>query len=183
MANTEYDRADEVRLIAGKLIELFHPHLRDIRIEYVFLSEPPMSLGRALAGRARKVTGLKAYLATPDFEGPAEAKPFFVIEITQPTWDKKHLRWRIALVDHELKHCGVDELTGDLYIVPHDEEEFDEIAERHGLWNEGLASFAASLYQGQAEPIDIETAFASVQNYGAIEKTKRTPARIDLRWD
>jgi hypothetical protein len=182
MAKTEYDRADDVRLIAGKLIELFHPHLLGIRIEYVFLSEPPMSLGRALAGRARKVSGLNAYLATPDFEGPAEPEPFFVIEITQPTWDKGAWRWRIALVDHELKRCGVDELTGDLYLVPHDEEEFDEIVERHGAWEAGLETFAEKLARGQGEPIDIETAFASVMTYGANEKPKRALARIDLRW-
>jgi predicted metallopeptidase len=182
MPKTEFAHAEEVRLIAEKLIALFHPHLRGIRIEYVFLSEPPMSQGRALAGRARKVSGLNAYLATPDFEGPGESEPFFVIEITQPTWDKSSFRWRVALVDHELKHCGVDELSGDLYIVPHDEEEFDDIVERHGAWEPGLDSFAKKLAHGQAEPIDIETVFASVMTYGAIEKTKRTPARIDLRW-
>lgn len=176
MAKKEYAPAKEVREIAETLIALYHPHLVGIRIEYVFVSEPPVSLGRPLAGRARKVTGLNAFLATPDFEG--EPEPFFVIEITLPMWDAKPFKWRIALVDHELKHCGCDRVTGQLYIVPHDEEEFDEIVERHGTWNEGLERFEQAF--NSTDKRITEESFKHV-NYGTVRKTEAPLAVIDLR--
>src|SRR5205085_953310 len=80
----EYARAPEVAEIAKRLIELFHPHLVGVRIEYVWVSKPPVIGGRPRAACMRKVSGLYAYLATPGSEG--EPKPFFVMEVCLPLW-------------------------------------------------------------------------------------------------
>jgi Putative phage metallopeptidase len=172
---TQYRMAGEVREVAQKLIELFHPHLFGCRIEYVFVSKPPLRLGKPLAGRARKVTGLTAFLATPNFEG--EPEPFFLIEITKPIWDTFTAEQRIALVNHELKHCDVDGETGNLTIRPHDEELFlDEII-WHGLWNESLQQL------GEVVMISMERGVSAVplknnrEQSNAVQKGSKRKSR------
>ncbi|HYG82463.1 MAG TPA: putative metallopeptidase [Pyrinomonadaceae bacterium] len=191
MPRNEYAPAHEVRLIAEKLIALFHPRLFGCRIEYVFVSEPPKSLNRELAGRARKVSGLYAFLATPFFEG--EPEPFFCIEITKPKWDVRPLRWRVALVDHELRHCDYEDEVDDACLVGHDEEEFDDIVERHGAWNEGLERFIDRVVTGDPRKRElVERLLVELEaelkegNYEsapheARQQTEKALAHIDLR--
>lgn len=173
---TEYSNAEEVAAIAARLIELYHPHLRGARIEYVWVSKPPVQLGRPLAGRARKVTGLNAYLSTPGCEG--EPEPFFVIEIAAPIWDAWPAAKRIALVNHELKHCGRNEETGAIYLVPHDFEDFHDIARWHGAWDEDLELLAEVLSSTDGRLT--ETTLAQV-SYGTRRPPEEPLARIDLR--
>jgi hypothetical protein len=173
---TQYAPAPEVAEVAARLIERFHPHLRGVRIEYVFLSKPPRQSGRVLAGRARKVTGLNAYLATPGSSG--EPQPFFVIEIVAPIWDAWPGAKRLALVNHELKHCGRNVETGALSIIPHDVEEFHDIALWHGAWDEDLELLAEALSQADGRLTD--TTFAGV-SYGTQREAEEPLARIDLR--
>lgn len=123
-----YSPAPEVAAIAARLIDLFHPHLRGVRIEYVFVSEAPRHGGRPVNGLMRVVTGLYAFLATPDFEG--EPEPFFCMEITRPIWDVKPAEWRVALVDHELSHAGYDDEYDTICTVPHDELRRETFARR-----------------------------------------------------
>jgi hypothetical protein len=141
----QYAHAPEVRAIAERLIELHHPHLAGVRIEYVWVDKPPVVGGQRKAAVMRKVSGLNAFLATRDFEGAPP--PFFVMEVCAPVWRAKSAAWRVALVDHELKHGGRRAET--IFVVPHDVEEFDDVAERHGRWNEGLESFAEALGRGE----------------------------------
>jgi hypothetical protein len=176
---TSYAPAPEVAAIAERLIELFHPHLHGVRIEYVFLSEPPLRLRRPLAGRARIVSGLNAFLATPGFEG--EPEPFFCIEITKPIWDAWRVEKRIALVDHELKHCGYDDEFDEICLIPHDEEEFDDIAERHGAWEEGLERFGDALERGRRRQEGFSLEEYEGVKRAARRKTKTAPDRVDLR--
>jgi hypothetical protein len=193
MPRKEYGPAHEARYIAQRLIDLFHPQLAGARIEYVFVSEPPKQMGRELAGRARKVTGLMAHLATPGSEGEPES--FFCIEITKPKWDLRPLKWKVALVDHELKHCDYEDELDDLITVGHDEEDFDDIVERHGVWNEGLENFINKLMKGDERKrrmiqqliVELEAELKEndleVRKHEARAKTKRAPERISLRRD
>jgi hypothetical protein len=152
----EFARAPDVAAVAARLIEHFHPHLDGVRVEYVFTAKPIRSGGRELAGRARVVRGLMAYVATPDHPD-GEANPFFVIEISRRHW---LMASPAQKVDHELNHCGFDDERGDLCIVPHDVEEFHVIAARHGAWTDSLEIFNEALNSDahrldQAERIEI----------------------------
>lgn len=142
----QYAQAPEVRAIAERLIELHHPHLTGVRIEYVWVNKPPVVGRKPAAAVMRKVSGLYAFLATPNAEG--KPQPFFVMEVCLPVWLLKSDEWRIALVDHELKHGGRDEVKDTIFIVPHDLEEFDDVAARHGEWDESVVSFAEALRTG-----------------------------------
>lgn len=146
-----YRPADEPARIAGKLINKHHDHLAGQRIEYVFRSTASKSNGKVVLGKARKVTGLNAYLAQPEpDEVPVDADvDFFVIEFAEDEWAKLDTDQREALVDHELCHLQVEwddeteEIT--LKLRPHDLEEFNEIVRRHGLWRDDVREFAETI--------------------------------------
>lgn len=136
--SVEYTPAPEVKDIAGKLIGLYHDPLLNEDIEYVFRSEASSSKGKVVLGKARKVTGLPAYLSRTSEE------PFFLMEIALDTWENLSADQKEALVDHELCHFGITE-DGRRFILPHDLEEFAAIVERHGLWNPAVKRIAAAV--------------------------------------
>lgn len=64
----------------------------------------------------------------------------FIICIAADEWNRANVATRVAIVDHELCHCGVGDAGP--YIRPHDYEEFAEIVGRHGFWRQDLAEKA-----------------------------------------
>jgi len=148
---TTYTRAPEVEAIANRLIPRHHVHLVElghVRIDYVFRSEAARSGGRTVAGKARKVTGLSAFLAIgddapegrPDEDTP-EVEPFFVVEVAADVWSALTPKQRRALVDHELSHLKVrldDEDNLALSLAAHEVEEFVAVVERHRMWRPEL---------------------------------------------
>lgn len=142
--------APAVRTIAERLInkhEQFRP-LRDIRIEYVFRSEAQRTNGKIILGKARKITGMNALMATPDLFGDPDATSefatFFALEIGLDTWDLMNFRQREALVFHELCHFAVDvddEGNAVLWIRPHDVEAFAAEVQQYGPWKMDLYQF------------------------------------------
>lgn len=150
MTGTEYWRAPEVKKIADELILKHHVHLNrvDISIRYLFREPAAKSRGRVVYGKARKVSGLNAYLVGlehADRLDDDELVEFFVVEIARVEWIGLTEAQRRALVDHELCHLDV-ELTdaGDIKLVTrgHDLEEFNEVVKRHGLWRPTVVKFA-----------------------------------------
>lgn len=147
-----YSLAPEVGKIARQLLTKHHDTaLFNIRIDYLFRSEAATSNGRDVWGKARKVTGLNAFLATADqAEGPIdddtpEVEPFFVIEIAYDIWVTLTAKQKVALVDHELSHLKVgvnDKGEIVLSLQGHDVEEFADIVSRHGLWNKSVEHLA-----------------------------------------
>lgn len=123
--SVEYRPAHEATRLAGDLIAQFHEHLIGVRIEYVFRSKAKKGSGKVVLGSARKITGLSAWLASPE-------------------WSELNERQRAALVDHELSHCFAerdDDGSFKLSMVPHDLEEFGAIVRRHGLWKSDVRAF------------------------------------------
>lgn len=157
-----YTRAPEVEMIANRLIAKHHTHLLEfgnVRIEYVFRSEATKTNGRTVLGKARKLTGLNAFLTLgddapegrPDEDTP-EVEPFFVMEIAADSWAVLTPTQRIALVDHELAHFKVgfdDDMKVRFTIAPHDVEAFVSEVERHGMWKPEIEDFvkAAVVFQ------------------------------------
>ncbi|HKQ90868.1 MAG TPA: putative metallopeptidase [Blastocatellia bacterium] len=137
----EYQPAPEVKEVARRLIDDFHTHLATVRIEYVFCVEQLKEKGKVVWGRAKKVSGLNAWLADEDRDyGAKSPDDFFVVEIHRATWLMIDEKSRRALVDHELCHFWVDE-NGNLAILGHDLEEFNAVVRRHGLWADDIKFF------------------------------------------
>ena len=140
----EYTEAHEAAKLAQTIIKNYHTHLQTTRIDFLFVDKPIKIKGKTVAGRARKISGLTAYLATRPNEEPQD---FFVIEISKLAWDRYKPKQKKALVDHELKHCWIDE-NGKLTTVGHDCEEFYEIIDRYGLWDESLQGMGRVMQSG-----------------------------------
>lgn len=150
-------KADDVEAIASRLVKQFHPHLAGESIIYLFRSEHAESNGKIEFGKAKRVSGLNAYLANRrDIEemngsgdNPAEkeeAPPILLMEIAFDVWTQLSPKQREALVDHELCHFGQDGMRS------HDVEEFRDVIDRHGLWRPELELIAASIAQFKLFP-------------------------------
>ncbi|HMV51003.1 MAG TPA: putative metallopeptidase [Blastocatellia bacterium] len=140
MAN-QYSPAPEVEQIAQALILDYHTHLSTARIKFVFCAEPSKRRGQIVWGKAKLVTGLNAWLVTPEDERSEDPEPFFVLEIARLIWDQLDDKAQRALVDHELSHFDVDIDSGDYRLMPHDLEEFTSVVRRHGLWRPEVSEF------------------------------------------
>jgi predicted metallopeptidase len=143
---TEYEYAPDVETIAKDLIADVEDHfdLGNVEILYVFRDKASRSRGRAVLGRARKVTGLNRFLIRPDDDPDL---PLFVLEIAKDTWSDLTDEGRRALVDHELSHLVVGENEdGELVggIRGHDLEEFIGVVERHGLWKPDVVAMGTA---------------------------------------
>lgn len=141
----EYRHAPEVAEIARKLIAAVadHHELVNAHIVYVFRTKASKSRGHETWGKARKPTGLQAWLANPEqtHDVWSEPWPFFVIEIAWDVWQRLDDGQKVALVDHELCHCAVGySEDGELQLSMrhHDVEEFVGVIKRNGLWRESV---------------------------------------------
>lgn len=154
-----FERAPQVAAIAADLIAGVEQHeaLADVRIEYVFRDRAARSKGRVTLAKARRVTGLNAFLvAAADGIPDDDANyPFYVVEVAADTWARLSGDQREALVDHELCHFQV--LPGTppiLGLRGHDLEEFGCIVSRHGLWKSDVAHFGEQVAEQLAMAIE-----------------------------
>jgi len=131
-APVQFDPAEEVEKIAKKLIPKYHSHLATSRIAYLFKSKKIKSKGREVVATAKTIGK----------EMHALSGYHFLITTAYPTWKALSDKQKLAVVDHELEHCFVedDEKTGEpkYSILPHDVEEFGVIIKRHGLYTTDL---------------------------------------------
>lgn len=160
---TTYRPASEVGRIARDLIPKWHADLGDTRIEYVFRDKATMSAGKVVWGKARKISGLNAYLTALKVEYDdgqlvisdiANSEDYFVIEIAENVWKLLNDAEREALVDHELSHCAIEVDDDDkvkLGIRGHTVEEFVGVIERHGLWRDDIKLMARAMQQGMLD--------------------------------
>jgi predicted metallopeptidase len=122
---TDYELADDIRDLAGKIIHRF-PELSfikefEIRIGYVRSFEAKTSKGREVFAECRKVSGTyQAYL------------PYdFLITVYEPNMAVLTENQRKIVVYHELKHIEIT--PKGFSIRPHDIEDFESVLREHGL--------------------------------------------------
>jgi len=142
MAAIEFENAYEVEIIARKCIGSHHGHLVEARIKYLFREGPWSSKDRTTWGRGFKVTARERFLTGFDF----------CVVINRKVWSIIEQHQKVALVDHELSHCGRradDDEDGNpqWYEVSHDIEDFAGIVRRHGLWSEDVRKIARAIEQ------------------------------------
>lgn len=122
---------------AREMIQKYHPNLRNARIGFLFRDEPTRSQGKFVLGKAMKVSDREKALVDLDF----------IIWVAYGYWMNRPSEFRMALIDHELCHCDYDEHEEKASLRGHDFEEFVEIIERHGFWNQGLRSLEGRIRQ------------------------------------
>lgn len=139
----EYSQAGEVKQIAEKFIQILKPELEGFEIRYIFCNENPKKDGRDVIALASKIIGRNAFLA-----GSPEG--FFLMEVGLPAWEALTVNQKIAVVHHELCHFGFSD-SDSLWIIPHDIEEFSEVANIHGAYFDRLQIFAEAVEKGNSD--------------------------------
>ncbi|HVX38777.1 MAG TPA: putative metallopeptidase [Gemmatimonadaceae bacterium] len=133
-----YHNADQAQAIGELLVRVIHTHLINASIAYVF-REKMKTRDRTVWGKASKASGEVQFFNAYDF----------VLKFNWLQWRGLSAMQKVALVDHELSHCGheVDDQTGkDKWVmVSHDIEEFGAIVQRWGLWRPDLVPFAGAV--------------------------------------
>jgi hypothetical protein len=137
-----YHDAEQCQEIGDVLVDAIHDHLEHAKIAYIF-REKMKTRDRVVLGKASKADGKLSHFAGWDF----------VIEINWQEWRKLSDMQKIALIDHELSHCGREEdpKTGERkwVLLSHDVEEFGGIVRRWGLWQNDLMVFAGAVTHAQ----------------------------------
>lgn len=131
-----YYEAPQCRALGNAILGVVHRHLVNARIEWLF---------RKAIKRQGEVIGAKMGTAGARLNFLQGAD--FVCEVNWEQWRGLSSEARVALIDHELCHCGVDQETSKYLLIPHDVEEFRAIVQRHGLWNTGLQALEGAMRQ------------------------------------
>ena len=134
-----YLEAEQPAAIAKLLIPLHHEHLAEgpngpATLAFLFKAKM-QGKGRTVLGTAKLAPGELTHFTGFDF----------VLSFNHSAWVGMTLDQKLALVDHELCHCGYDGDKGEYGIIAHDVEDFVSIISRHGLWQAGLVPFAKAI--------------------------------------
>ncbi len=131
-----FDAGEE---IAHDLIRKHHPHLLTAKIKYMCRDRASKKSGVPVAGVVTKNSPKLTFLT--DFD--------FVMDVALEVWNILEPKQRIALIDHLLTRCTgeEEEESGEMKwgIIPPQVQEFSEVAQRHGRWNDGLQELGQAL--------------------------------------
>lgn len=134
-----FDDFDTAEAIAVKLIPSYHPELASADFKYICRSKATKKGGKPVPGNVYKLSGKFKHMIGVDF----------VLEIALDCWNGLEPNQRTALIDHLLSRCvGVeDSRNGEMKwsIRPPEVQEFPEIAERYGQWNDELIEMSKCL--------------------------------------
>lgn len=135
-----FDDHESSEEIAKVLIPKYHPYISGAKIKYLCRNKSTTSGGNKVPGTVKKASPLERHVCD---------EVDFIMIIALDVWNTLSYEQRTALVDHLLSRCvGVeDETNGEMKysVQPPPVQEFPEVAQRHGKWNQGLAELGASL--------------------------------------
>jgi hypothetical protein len=127
----EYTILPEAEAIGSKLYTEFKDWPDLPKVKYL----QKIATKSKFAGQISKCTGKWKYLTQYDY----------VMEIWDDFWVKATAKQKEALIYHELYHVAFseDDETGEItwQLKDHELEEFAEVVERYGTWNEALIKF------------------------------------------
>lgn len=128
-----YHEAPQPAAIGAALVGSLHRHLLGATIAYVFRQSMAEKDKTTLA-KASKAGNKLSFFTGYDL----------CIDVNHEAWLKLTPEQRVALIDHELCHFGVEDTDkGTRYVLlGHDVEEFGAIVNRWGLWKPDLRIFA-----------------------------------------
>ncbi len=119
------------------LISKYHTDIATARVGVIWKEKASGDENNKVLATAHKVTD-KQHACGVEYD--------FIIEIASDTWNGLDEKQRVALLFHELCHCGceTDEVSGEhkFIIIKHDLEEFRDVVERYGFWRDSLKKFA-----------------------------------------
>ena len=126
---TQFDPCpEEISKLARGLITQYHTHLVNSKFAFLFVNKDMTRKGKIAIATVEKINAKFKALTELDF----------LITISYPKWKELSDKQQMAVMDHELTHCLVEdseEPGGDtkFKIIPHSIEEFFGIIDRYGL--------------------------------------------------
>lgn len=133
--------------IANKLIPKHHHEIASANIIYLCRNRAQKSGGRSVPGSVKKASPIERHLGAHLIDGDGE--PDFIVTVALDVWNELNPNQRTALIDHLLTRCTGDEneKSGEMkYRVRQPQvQEFPEVAERNGRWNDDLIDMGNSL--------------------------------------
>ncbi len=127
---------DEVMETVKELIANHHPDLIPVEkeIAVVFREKAAKGGDGIFLGKSKKAPPIIGVLFKTDYK--------FVIELAADEWQSLNNKQKVALLDHHLCACRVEEdsTTGGVkrcYIQPPDVSFYQDEVERHGFWRTG----------------------------------------------
>jgi Putative phage metallopeptidase len=137
--------SEAVNEIVKKLVPKHYPELIDAHILCLCRNRASKAAGIPIPGAIRKANPTERYLTSAEGDEGAN----FILTVALDVWNDLQPNQRLALVDHLLARCVAteDETTGEhkYGLRPPQVQEFPEVAERNGKWNEGLVALGDSL--------------------------------------
>lgn len=130
--HTPFTTAEQPAAIGAVLVSTLHRHLAGAQIGYVF-REDISSHDKTTLAKASKAGSKLGFFTGLDL----------CIDVNHTAWLTLSSEQRVALIDHELCHFGLEETDkGEKYVLlSHDVEEFGAIVSRWGLWKSDLYAF------------------------------------------
>lgn len=145
---SNYIPNDEAAIIAEDLIEKYHPHLKGCKIVHLLKIMPVPKKPKA-PREGKKVVLAKVSKVTPKTKAIAADDYVFMIEYGSLYWDRMDDKFKRAVIDHELGHCGND--ADGYYIKNHTIEDFDYMIERYGCYKRDVEDFVTAVLKKFAE--------------------------------
>lgn len=141
----DYVHNSEAEQFADILIPDYHPHLTGIKIAFLSKVKPATKKKKnpKPPRRGKKVTMAKASKVSAKTNALVGKDYKFLIEFDDAIWQELSDDKKLALVDHELCHCGND--ADGCYMIAHDLEDFRAIMTRHGFWMPDVVLFAETI--------------------------------------
>lgn len=130
--------APAAEALARPLIEEHHRHLLEVRLLFLFTNKKRLKHKKTTLGTAQKLSAMLRYLSSGENTAIDEGVDFIIL-LGELEWAGLTDAQRRALVDHELAHC--DGAPNAWRLRGHDVEEFAEVIQRHGLWQNDVARF------------------------------------------
>lgn len=136
-----FDDHEASATLSKNLIAKYHPEIASAVFRFLCKNKASKSGKIPVPGSVKKASPMEKHLCGGECD--------FIMIIALDVWNDYTPEQRSALVDHLLARCVGEEdpETGDMkyYIRPPQVQEFPEIAERHGKWNQGLVDLDRSL--------------------------------------
>lgn len=142
----DYIVHEEAEQLAETLIPAYHPHLTGIKIAHLLKLMPipkQSKKPKKQPRQGRKITMAKTAKVSAKMQALAAQDFKFVIEYDSNVWESIDADKKIALVDHELLHCGND--ADGCYLRHHDLEDFRVLIQRRGFWKSDVQQFAVTV--------------------------------------
>lgn len=144
-AFTLVDETHEAYQMVDDLVARHHTTLSDAKIALVWAHKlKPDRDGHLVWGFAKKIGAQERLYHDHDFQ----------VVLNAAVWQEMQPEHRVALLDHELSHCGSktdDDGNVTYYLVKHDLEEFVGVVKRRGLWRDTIEATVKAALEHKAE--------------------------------